>query len=150
MKVILSRDVPKVGKEGEVLEVADGYARNFLFPRQLAVAANTGTLKTLAKRNDVLARKAGAAKGDAEGVALRLEGQSVTVRGKAGANSTKLFGAITAAHIADAVKEQHNLALDRRRIVLVDPIKTVGEHEVPIHLHHDVNVVLKVLVQPEA
>ena len=150
MKIILTHNVPKLGKDGDVITVADGYARNYLLPRSLAILADESNLKNLKKRQEVHDRKAEVIKASAGEIAAKLEGQSVTLRGKTGKNSTKLFGAITAADIAEAIKKEYRLEVDRRRIGLHEPIKSTGEHEVSIHLHQEVDTKLKVIVESEA
>ncbi|MEI6512021.1 MAG: 50S ribosomal protein L9 [bacterium] len=147
MKVILTHNVPKLGKDGDVITVADGYARNYLLPRSLAKVADASNMKSLLKRLSVLERKAETIKANAAEMAGKLEGQSITVKAKTGKNSTKLFGTITANDIADAIKQQYKLDVDKRRIALPDPIKTTGEHEVSIHFHQDVDTKLKVVVE---
>ncbi|MEJ5253050.1 MAG: 50S ribosomal protein L9 [Armatimonadota bacterium] len=149
MKVILTRDVPSLGKHGEVVSVSEGYARNYLFPRGLAIEANKGTLKNVELRQRQEAQRAEKAAQEAKQVAEMLRGKTVTVKAHAGKNTTKLFGAVTAQHIADAIAQQYHVKVDKRKIALLEPIKSLGDYEVALHLHHDVHLTLKVEVVPQ-
>ena len=145
MKVILHQDVTKVGKEGEIVTVADGYARNFLFPRKLAVHAVGGALKHLYARQAAEERKAEQLKTQADSNAAALEGKTVQVPAKAGAGD-RLYGSITAQDIADAIAKSLGVNIDKRRVQLIDPIKALGSTTVPIKLHRDVTVPITVEV----
>jgi large subunit ribosomal protein L9 len=149
MKVILTHDVPSLGKHGEVVNVSDGYARNYLFPRGLAIVADKGALKNVELRQRKEALRAEKAAQEAQQIADTLRGKTVTVRANAGKGTTKLFGAVTAQHIADAIAQQYHVKVDKRRIGLLEPIKSLGDYEVALHLHHDVNVTVKVEVVPQ-
>lgn len=149
MKVILNKDITNQGKQGDVVTVADGYARNYLFPRKLAVEAAGGELKNLQSRLEQGERRAAKLLTSAEDTATKLTEQVVTVRVKAGENS-RLYGRVTAGDIADAIAKDLKITVDKRKVGLLDPIKTVGEYEVPIKLHRDVTVALKVAVVAEA
>jgi large subunit ribosomal protein L9 len=149
MKVILTHDVPSLGKHGEVVNVSDGYARNYLFPRGLAIVADKGALKNVELRQRKEALRAEKAAQEAQQIADTLRGKTVTVRAHAGKGTTKLFGAVTAQHIADAIAQQYHVKVDKRRIGLLEPIKSLGDYEVALHLHHDVNVTVKVEVVPQ-
>lgn len=148
MKVILLADVKGKGKKGQVINVSDGYARNFLLPRGLASEA------TKAAINDALGQKASAAhrkqkeEDEARELAKKLEGAAVTLGAKAGENG-KLFGSITAQNIADAVKFQKHLVVDRRKIVLPDGIKSVGEFDVEVKVYPQINAIIKVIIERE-
>lgn len=148
MKVILQRDIPKVGRHGEVVNVADGYARNYLFPRQLAVSASGGALKAHQSRVDRDKEKTARLLDDAQGHAEKMQDLTLTIIGKVGAG-TKLYGAITAQDIADAILREKGVAVDKRRVGLVDPIKTLGSYNVPVRLHSDVSVPVTVDVVTE-
>ena len=137
MKVILRADVAGVGKKGDMVDVADGHARNYLVPKGLAFKASAGAqaqATAMRRARDVRdARDRGAA----EEVAKRLVPTVVTVKAKAGAEG-RLFGSVTAADIVDAVQAQTGIELDRRRLHLDEPIKSIGTHQVPAKLHADV------------
>lgn len=144
MKIILLDDVAKVGRRGEVRDVSDGYARNFLIPKKLAMNATAGNLKNL----DVIKRqqndKAARIKTDAESLRARIEALVCEEKRQAGEEG-KLFGSVTSQDIA-AFLDQHKLGIDRRRISLEEPIKSLGEHQVTIRLHADVTAQLRVNV----
>jgi large subunit ribosomal protein L9 len=148
MKVILQQDIPKVGKGGDIVTVADGYARNFLLPRKYAVSATGGALKEhQARAAREKERTAGQLQG-AQASASKLEGKSVTILTKVG-TGTKLYGSVTSQDVADAVEKETGVKVDKRRVALVDPIKTLGEYTIAVRLHADVTVNLKVIVTTE-
>jgi large subunit ribosomal protein L9 len=149
VKVILTRDVPSLGRHGEVVNVSEGYARNYLFPRGLAIAADKGTMKNVELRQRQEAMRIEKAAQEARRVAEVLTGKTVTVKAHVGKGTTKLFGAVTAQHIADAIAQQYHVKVDKRKIGLLEPIKSLGEYEVSLHLHHDVPVTLRVEVVPQ-
>lgn len=149
MKVILSQDIANQGKQGDVVTVSDGYARNYLFPRKLAVEAAGGALKNLQTKAAQEERRAGKLLQEAEQTAEKLGEKTVTLRVKAGENS-RLYGRVTAADIAEAVARELKVKLDKRKVGLLDPIKAVGEYDVPIKLHRDLTVPLKVAVVAES
>lgn len=144
MKVLLKQDVRKIGKKGEVLDVKEGYARNFLIPNGLAVEATGGTVKQVEEEKKSLDRKKAKEKEEAEVLAVKLKGLTITLRHKAGEEG-RLFGSITSAEIAEAVK-QKGFEIDKKRIALDDPIRLVGEYSVKIKLHHEVTAELPVNV----
>ena len=148
MKVILLQDIANQGKQGEVVIVSDGYARNYLYPRKLAIEAAGGALKNLQIKQALEERKTGKLLQQAETTASQLTEKTVTLRVKAGENS-RLYGRITAADIAEAVEKELSVKLDKRKVGLIDPIKAIGEYDVPIKLHRDVTVPLKVTVVAE-
>ncbi len=148
MKLILREDVENLGKGGDLVDVKPGYGRNFLLPRGLAVAANTKNVRELDHQKTVASAKAAKLKASAEAVAKRLSETPVVLRRKAG-EQDKLFGSVTAIDIAEALAAR-GLQLDRRSIDLAEPIKTVGDFEVPVKLHHDVVGKVKVKVEAEA
>ena len=145
MKVIFQQDVRGQGKKGEMKEVSDGYARNYLLPRNLAVEANKDNLNALALKEK--AKKAQEAKERAAAVANaeRLKDIIVTVRAKAGANG-KLFGAVTSQEITDALKEQHGIEIEKNKLVQSDPIKSYGSYEVKCKFGFGIDGVVHVLV----
>ncbi len=148
MKVILLQDIEHQGKQGEVVTVADGFARNYLLPRKLAVEAGGGALKNLQAKLALEERRTEKLLQEANVTAGLLNEKTVTLRVKAGDNS-RLYGRITASDIAEAVARDLSIKLDKRKIGLLDPIKAVGEYNVPIKLHRDVTVPLKVAVVAE-
>ncbi len=121
MKVILSKDVKDLGKAGAIVNVAEGYARNFLFPRKLATEAGAGAIKQLETKKKMLELKLEHQLADAKEIASRLEGVQVTIAGKTGAG-TKLYGSITNQDIADALLKQHHIKVDKRSIHIDEPI----------------------------
>ena len=145
MKIILQQDVKSLGKKGDIVDVSDGYARNFILPKKLGVEASS------ANRNDLKLQKANQEKIAAENLAAakamqeQVEGKTIRVSIKAGEGG-KVFGAVTGKEIAQAAKEQFGFELDKKKIVLKDPIKTFGLHEVSLKLHPQVTAVLKVEV----
>ena len=149
MKVILHKDIENQGKQGDVVVVADGYARNYLFPRKLAAEAIGGELKNLQNRAAQQERRTAKLLGDAESTAQQLTDKVVTVSVRAGDNA-RLYGRVTTADIANAIAKELKITVDKRKVGLLDPIKTVGEYDVPIKLHRDVTVSLKVAVVAEA
>jgi large subunit ribosomal protein L9 len=146
MKVILNQTVPKVGKAGTVVIVADGFARNYLFPRGLAIVADKRQIEALEKRNARLAAKTAEEKTSAESVQEKLDGKTVRIEGQVGKGQGKLFGAITSQDVADAIKQQLGVEVDRRKIALIEPIKKLGAHEVEIDLHREVDAKVTVEV----
>ena len=145
MEVVLLEDVKSLGKKGQVVKVNEGYARNFILPKKLGVEATTKNLNDLklkkANEEKVAAQQLAAAKKLAE----ELEKASVTLAIKAGDNG-KAFGSVSSKEIAKAIEEQLNLDIDKKKLVLPDPLKTFGTHEVPIKLHKDVTAKLAVKV----
>ncbi len=149
MKIILTKDVPNIGKHGDVANVAEGYARNFLFPRKMAIEASKGNLQNIERQHAIEARLGEQRVASAKAAADKLENKTVTISAKVG-TGTKLFGSITAADIASAVKDQLGVEIDKRKIDLVKPIRSLGEVEVPVHLHREVLGKLKLEIVPEA
>ncbi len=148
MQIILQEDVDKLGTRGQVVEVAEGYARNFLLPRKLAIAATPGNLKRLEKIRSVLDKRTATEREGAQKQADVLAAASVTLARKAGEND-QLFGSVTAADIAESLAAQ-GYQVDKRKIELREPIKLIGEYQVTAKLHHDVTATIKVVVQREA
>jgi large subunit ribosomal protein L9 len=149
VKIILKQDVPDLGQEGDVEEVADGYARNYLIPQGMAVQAGPGALKDLQHRQKVQAEKHQRRKKRAEGLARRLTAQTLTFEVKTG-ETGQLYGSITTADIAEALGEQLGEEIDRRGIPLSQPIREVGEHFVPVRLMEGVEPQVRVVVEPES
>ena len=147
IEVILREDVKALGKAGELVRVKPGYARNFLLPHGLAYEATEGNKKRIAAETRARAARGQAERGEAERFGAALGGLSLTLAGKAGEEG-KLFGSITAQDIADALARAGH-TVDRRRIELEHPIKSVGLHTVSVRLHPDVNAELRVSVVAE-
>jgi large subunit ribosomal protein L9 len=139
MKVILNKTVPKVGKEGEVVTVADGFARNYLFARGLAIVADKKQIEALGKRNARIEAKTSEQKVSAETLAEKLNGQTIRIQGQVGAAQGKLFGAVTSQDIVDEVKKQLKVQLEKRQVALIEPIKRLGKHDVLLDLHRSVD-----------
>jgi len=148
MQVILQEDVEKLGTRGELVDVADGYARNFLLPRKLGLAATPGNMKRLEKMRQAFAKREAVERGEAETLAGLLAGVTLTVSRKAG-ESDQLFGSVTSADVAEALEAQ-GYTVDKRKIHLADPIKAVGEYQVPVKLHREVVTSVELIVQREA
>ena len=147
MEVILREHVDNLGKRGEIVKVADGYARNYLLPRKLALPATEGNKKHVERERKIMELREAEEKSQAEAIAARLGGVDITIARRVG-ETDQLYGSVTAADIAAYLKT-HGFEVDRRRLVLPDPIKTLGEHTVPLKLHRNVTVPLKVKVVKE-
>lgn len=145
-KVILRADVTGVGKRGDIVDVAEGYARNFLIPRSLAMPASVGSVAQAQKMRRSRDLRDAKDRESAETVARSLVAQVVTITAKA--HDGKLFGSVSAADVADAVRRQTGVDLDRRKLILAENIKTTGTHEVPVRLHADVQFRVTVEVHP--
>lgn len=145
MKVILLSDVKGLGKKGELVDVAEGYARNFLVPRGLAKVASDSNLKSLAAEKSQAQAKAKRELQEAQKVAELLEKTPITITAKTG-ESGRLFGSVTALDIADSVKKAVGVELDRRKIELDEPIKILGEYQVPVKVHPKVTAKLQLRV----
>ena len=149
MKVILLEDVQGVGEAGSVETVADGYARNFLLPRKLAIPATAGTLKNLEQYRTSIRRKQAQEASNAAAVAERLSEITLRIKAKAG-EAGKLYGSITHSEVAEALAAEHEVQVDRRAITFPYPIRTLGPHEAHIRLHKEVGATLKIEIEPEA
>lgn len=144
MKVILLADVDKIGKKDQVLEVKEGYGRNYLLARKLAVEATPANLKELKRQEDIRAKKAAEAKAEAEELAQKLKGATVTVSVKCGEGG-RLFGAVTNKEIAERLEKERKLKIDKRKIELEENIKSLGTYTPTVRLHPQ--VVTKVTVK---
>lgn len=147
MEVILREDVEKVGARGSVVRVADGYARNFLLPKRLAVAATDANKKIVEQEREAYLRREAKVKSESEDLAKLMGNVTVTFRQRVGENN-QLFGSVTAKDIADALEAQ-KYHVERRKIHLDEPIRTLGEHKVTLRLHRDVSTEITVIVEPE-
>lgn len=145
MKVILLGEIKGKGGEGDIVDVAQGYAENYLFPKKLAVAATKGELKQLEQRRNNIAKREEKRLADANALKAALDGQQVTVDVKVGDEGI-LFGSVTAAMVADAIKAQLGIDIDRKRVELGKPIKVAGAHTVPVSLYRDIRAEVVVLV----
>src|SRR5215472_2998796 len=148
MEVILKEDVAKLGSRGDVVKVAEGYGRNFLLPRKLAIEATTGNKKVIEQMRAAAVRRSAKEKAQAEELSKQFDGLSVSFRRRSGEHD-QLFGSVTSGDIADAL--QHiGFNIDRRKIQLHEPLKTLGEFTIPVRLHKDVSAHLKVVIEKEA
>lgn len=146
MKVILRSDLERVGKRGDIIDVADGFGRNYLLPRGLALKATDGTVEQAAKMRRARDLRDASDREAAQTIASRLVPKVITITAKAGSEG-RLFGSVTAADVVAAVAEQAGVTLDRKHLD-VDPIKSVGQHSVTAHLHSDVSFPITVEVVP--
>lgn len=145
MKVMLVKDVDTLGRAGDVKEVADGYGRNFLLPRKLAVIAHKGIDAEAKRLRDAATKREAKDREEAETLAEEVGNKTVVVRLRVG-EGDKAFGAITAQDIATAMQQQHRVEVDRHKIDLKEPIKQLGEHQVTLRLHKDVHVPINLIV----
>lgn len=148
MKVILLSELRGKGGEGDVIDVADGFANNWLFPQKIAIRATAGNLKQLEQKRNNIAKREAVRIADANERKAQLDGKSVRVIARVG-DEGQLFGSVTAPMIADAIKEQHGIEVDHKRIDL-KPIKTVGEHDVLISMYRDIAATITVEVNDAA
>lgn len=147
MEVILREDVKDLGKAGTLVKVKPGYARNFLLPRGLAYEATEGNKRRIQGEQKARGAKAAAEKAEAAALGAKLSAAHLKIKAKAG-EGDRLFGSITTADLADGL-ERAGLTIDKRKIVLDHPIKTLGFHAVSVRLHHEVAAEFKVTVEPE-
>lgn len=148
MKVILQQDVRGQGKKGQMVEVAEGYARNYLLPRKLAVLATADAVNTMQLRDKAKKAEDARLKAEAEAVSAKLKNSPVKVTARAGANG-KLFGAVTGKEVSDALKEQYGIELAKQKIVLDAPIKAYGNYELKAKLGYEVSGTIYVMVVEE-
>ncbi len=148
MKIILRNDVESVGKAGDLVNVSDGYARNFLIPRGLGIEASSKSMKVLKNEMDTAERRVQKEKKAAQSMVERLEGVTCIISRKVG-QQDKLFGSVSTKDIGDALRAQ-GIEIDKRNIILEDPIKSLGEFSVKIKLHSGISADIKVVVAGEA
>ena len=148
MEVILKEDIVKLGHRGDVVKVAEGYGRNYLIPRKLAIEATAGNKAVIEQMKAASVRKSAKEKGSAEELGKQLNGVVVEFTRKSGEHD-QLFGSVTSSDIAHAL-EAKGFTIDRRKIVLDVPLKTVGEFDVPVKLHRDVTATVKAVVKKDA
>ncbi len=146
MKVILLQDVKGKGKKGQMLEVSDGYARNFMLPRKLAMEATADAINTMRMNDKAAAEKAAREKAEALAVSKELRAMTLVVTAKGG-GAGRLFGSVTNQEIADALKASAGIALDKRKIVISDPIKNVGTYTVTCKLGYEISAPLTVKIE---
>src|SRR5262247_2640032 len=147
MEVILREHVDNLGKRGEIVKVADGYARNYLLPRKLALPATDGNRKHVERERKIVEARESQEKAQAEAIAARLAAVDITIARRVG-ETDQLYGSVTAVDIADFLKGK-GFEIDRRKLILPEPIKAIGQHTVPLKLHREVTVPLKVRVVKE-
>ena len=148
MKVILQQDVRGQGKKGQMVEVAEGYARNYLLPKKLAVPATAASMNTMKLQERARQAEEARQRAEAEAIAAKLKGVSVKLTARAGANG-KLFGAVTAKEIAEGLKAQHGIELNTQKIVLEEPIKAFGTYELKVKLGFEISGTLYAVVSEE-
>ena len=145
MKVILLQDVKGKGKKGQMIEVSDGYARNYMLPRKIAVEATTDAVNTMRMNDKAAAEKAAKERAEAVEISKKLRDMTLTVTAKGG-GAGRLFGSVTNQEIADALKAASGIALDKRKIVISDPIKSVGTYTVQCKLGYEITAPLTVKI----
>jgi large subunit ribosomal protein L9 len=145
MKVILKRTVPKLGKEGQVVNVKDGYARNFLFPQGMAIVADKAQLNALDIRNNRIAAQLEETKAAAADLGSKIDGKNVKIQVTAGEKG-RLFGAVTSQYISDSIKEQLGVEVDRKTVGILQPLKRLGTYHIEIDLHRLVDCAVDVEV----
>ncbi len=144
MQVILVNDLDSLGRAGDIVKVAPGYARNYLLPKRIALAADPKNMKWVEQQKGKIIEQAAALRTDAEGMAARIGAVSLVIAKQAG-EEDKLYGAVTSAEIAEKLSER-GIKVDKRKIVLADPIKRLGEYAVPVKIHADLDVSIKINV----
>ncbi len=145
MKVILLQDVPGTGKKNQVLNVSDGFARNYLLPRKWAVEASEGSVKEIERRNAAQRQKELEERNAAQAVADGLKGKTITLRAKCG-DKGRLYGSVTGQEIAHALMEQHGVEIDKRKIEVSEAIRTIGEYEAQVSVYSGIKAQMKVHV----
>jgi large subunit ribosomal protein L9 len=148
MEVILKEDVAKLGSRGDVVKVAEGYGRNYLLPRKLAIEASAGNKAVIEQMKAASLRRSAKEKTQAEELAKQFDGVSLAFQRRSGEHE-QLFGSVTSGDIADALAKK-GFSVDRRKVQIQDPLKTLGEFMVPLRLHKDVTAHLKVVIEKEA
>ena len=147
MEVILREHVDNLGKRGEIVKVADGYARNYLLPRKLALKATDGNKKHVERERKIVDAREAQEKSQAETLAARLASVEITIARRVG-ETEQLYGSVTSADIVEFLKEK-GFEVDRRKLILPEPLKVIGDHDVPLKLHREITVPLKVHVVKE-
>jgi large subunit ribosomal protein L9 len=147
MQIILQEDIEKLGTRGQIVEVTAGYARNYLLPRKLALEASANNMKRLEKMRAAFAKQEATEKDEAQKLGELLAAVSLEFARKAGEND-QLFGSVTSADIAEALAAK-GYSVDKRKVVLADPIKVVGDYEIPVKLHREVTASVKITVKKD-
>ena len=147
MKVILLADVKGSGKRDEIVNVSDGYARNFLFPKKLAVEATPGAMKEIERKRAAAAAREAERKAEAEAKAALLKGKAINMNVRCGEKG-RLYGSITTAEVAEQLEKQHGIAVDKRKLEIKEPIRAVGSYECNVWLYNGVTVKMQIVVQP--
>ncbi|MDD2428725.1 MAG: 50S ribosomal protein L9 [Eubacteriales bacterium] len=147
MKVILLNDVPGTGKKNQIINVSDGYARNYLLPRKWAMEATAGAVKEVERRNEAERQKEEEQRREAQVIADSLKGKTITVSAKAG-DKGRLYGSVTVQEIAGALEKQHGIAVDKRKIELKEPIRSLGETQVSVWLFSGLKIEMTVDIVP--
>jgi large subunit ribosomal protein L9 len=148
MKVILQQDVKKVGKKGEMLEVSEGYARNFLLPKGLAIEATSTNINILKQQKESDIRKQQKLLEEAKALGEKIKAVTVTIKAKTGEGG-RMFGSVTGKDVADTLVQQHKIDVDKRKLELKEAIKSLGGYTIPVKIHPEVTAELKVMVVPE-
>jgi len=148
MEVILKEDVTKLGSRGDVVKVAEGYGRNYLLPRKLAIEASAGNKAVIEQMKAASVRRSAKEKAQAEELAKQFEGLSLTFTRRSG-EQDQLFGSVTSGDVADALAKK-GFNVDRRKVQLHEPLKSLGEFMIPVKLHKDVTTHVKVVIEKEA
>lgn len=148
MKVILNQDVKKLGIKGQVLEVSDGYGRNYLIPQGLAEEATKTRLKEIEEKSVKAEKKKNTEKDNAEALKSKLHGQKIKIKVKTGSGD-RLFGAVTAKEIAEILQQQYGIAIDKKKIETSEPIKHLGNYTIKVKIYPSVQAELKLVVAPE-
>jgi large subunit ribosomal protein L9 len=143
MKVILLEDIKGLGKKGELVNASDGYARNFLFPKKMAIEATSGNLKTLEQQNEALNLKKQQELDKAKALGDKIQKMTVEITTKAGDNG-RLFGSVTSKEICEGLQKQHGIKLDKRKVVLPEPIKELGMKQLDVKIYPGVTAKLNV------
>ncbi len=149
MKVVLLKDVKNIGKRDEILNVSDGYARNFLFPQKLAAEATPGALKEISRKRAAQDAREAEQRAAAEARAAQLKNKVITLNVKCGSQG-RLYGSVTAAEVAEALEQQHGIQVDKRKLDIGEPIREVGVREITVWLYSGVTTRMKLDVQPLA
>ncbi|OGW54297.1 MAG: 50S ribosomal protein L9 [Nitrospirae bacterium RBG_13_43_8] len=147
MKIILKEDIKKIGKMGQIVDVANGYARNYLVPKGLALEASTKNIRSLEHEKNIIQEKAKKLKDSAQDIGSRISSMTLTIKAKAG-EEEKLFGSVTTMDIAEALLNE-GIEIDKKKISLEEPIKRLGSYSVQIKLHSDVSVPLNIQIIQE-
>jgi len=147
MKVVMLKDVRNIGKRDEILNVSDGYARNFLFPQKLAAEATPGMLREIERKRAAQDAREAERLAEARATAERLKGGVISLAIKCG-DKGRLYGSVTSAEVSEALEKQHGVALDKRKIDLGDPIREVGDREITLRLYTGVNTTMILRVEP--